>query len=73
MSCRAEHPSRKGREAAAGALQLKRERTRLKSAQLQSSPAKGCEAKANGASVGKQAEAVRVGVCGGGGRRKEGH
>lgn len=39
----AENPSRKDRKAAAGALQLKRERTELKPAQLRGRPAKDCE------------------------------
>ena len=65
MSCRAQHPSRKGRKAAAGALQSKRERTGLKSAQMQSRPAKGCEGKANSReTLAEQAEAIRVGVYG---------
>lgn len=48
MSRRAEHPSRKVREAAVGNLQLKRERTGLKSSQMMSSPAKGCEGTSRG-------------------------
>lgn len=57
-------------------LQLKKRSTGLNSAQLQSSPGKGCEGEDKGhggCTHREQAGAVRVGTCGRGRRRKEHH